>query len=184
MPLRAMSRLTKKKFDQLSVSFRDEQWQIKQDHIRLAFDRMYELFSQFIWTRLRLKIAPHFLPSFAANETGFPCKFGFPLYNWLPALIVIIQSISHSFCSEVRHEEAQIICIVSFNSIKLPLFCQETQDLCFYRLFYWDLESVRFSFPDCFSVGGAKRDVLPSRCQSQALYCINICLQHKFVNFL
>ena len=37
-----------------------------------------------------------------------------------------------------------------FNPIKLPLFCQEILGLCFYRLFHWGLDSVRFSFPDCF----------------------------------
>ena len=34
-----------------------------------------------------------------------------------------------------------------FDPIQLPLFCKEIHGLCFYRLFHWDLDSVRFSFP-------------------------------------
>ena len=79
------------------------------------------------------------------------------------------------------HEGTQIISTVSIisgwvslywecNPSKLPVFCQRIHGLCFHWLFHWDLENVRFSLPECFSVRApvleAKREVLFSLCPS------------------
>lgn len=98
----------------------------------------------------------------AINSVGFVVEVSF----LLPLVLSYLHTRSHH-----AYEGTQMI--RSAGIIKLLLFCQGIHGLCFYRLFQWDLDSVRSSFSDCLSAraavvkkNAAKRNALSSLCLS------------------